>query len=94
MQCACAVLYYLPYFSLLFHKCPDFRGKFLIKIKFVFWISLQHFSETFVILRRILRDTVMNVHRSSRKVPIILSECNVTSIFLTDFRKTLKYQIL
>jgi len=78
MQCACAVLYChlacqaLPYFSTLFHKRQDFGGKKnLVKIKYVFWISLQFFSESSLILRRIRRDTVMNVHRSSCKVPII-----------------------
>jgi hypothetical protein len=30
------------------------------------------FSETFIILRRTQRDTIINVHRSSCKVPVIL----------------------
>jgi hypothetical protein len=51
----------------------------LLKIKYVFWFSLQLLSETFLILRKIQRDTVINVHRSW--------------IFSTEFRKILKYQI-
>jgi hypothetical protein len=38
----------------------------------VFWFSLQLLTETFLILRRIQRDIVTNIHRSSSKVPIIL----------------------
>ena len=49
--------------------------------------------KTFVILRRIRRDVTMNVHRSSCKLTFILSDFNENSIFSTDFRKYLKYQI-
>jgi hypothetical protein len=46
--------------------------KTLLDIKCVFWFSLQLLSETFLILRRIKRDIITNVYRSSRKVPFIL----------------------
>jgi hypothetical protein len=44
----------------------------LPNIKRVFWFSLQLLFETFLILRRINRDTVMNVKTFSCKVPAIL----------------------
>jgi hypothetical protein len=80
-------------FSTLFHKWHDFRKNF-INIKCVFWFSLQLLSETFLILRRIRRDIIINVHRCSCKVPLLLSGLNETSIFSVDFRKILKYQHL
>jgi hypothetical protein len=68
-------------------------GKKLLNIKCVFWFYLQLLSETFLILRRIQRHSTISVHRSSCKVPVILVTFNETSIFLTDFRKILTYQI-
>ena len=51
-------------------------------------------SETFVILRRIQRDFIINVHRFSFKVLArYSSQILMTAIFSTDFRKTLRYQI-
>jgi hypothetical protein len=44
----------------------------LLNIICVFWFPLQLLSETFLILRRIQRDIIINVHRSSCKVPVIL----------------------
>jgi hypothetical protein len=38
----------------------------------MFSISYTSFSETFLILRRIQRDNVINIYRSSRKVLVIL----------------------
>jgi hypothetical protein len=46
--------------------------KKLWNIKGVFWFSLQRLSEKYLILRRIQRDIIMNVHTSSCKVPGIL----------------------
>jgi hypothetical protein len=69
-------------------------GKRLLNIKCVFWFYLQLLSETFIILRRIQRDIIINVHRSSCKVPLLLSDFNETWIFLIDFRIVLKYQVL
>jgi hypothetical protein len=42
-----------------------------LNIKFVFGFSLQLLSKIFLILRRIQLDTVINVRRSSCKVPVI-----------------------
>ena len=38
----------------------------------VFFFSLQLLPEAFLILRRIQRDIIINVHRASRKIPLIL----------------------
>jgi hypothetical protein len=83
----------VQYFSTLSHKRHDFRGKKVLNIKCVFWFSLQLLSETFLILRRIQRDIIINVHRSSCKVPLLLWDFNETWKFKADFRKILKYQI-
>jgi len=48
--------------------------------KCVFWICLQFMCEAFLIMRKIHRDTVINVNRS-------------LCIFSTDFRKIIEYQI-
>jgi hypothetical protein len=68
-------------------------GKKLLNIKCMFWFSLQLLSETFLILTIIQRDTIINVHRSSCKVPLLLSDFKGTWIFSTYFRKISKYQI-
>jgi hypothetical protein len=62
----------LPYFSTLSHERHDLRRKKLLNIKCMIWFPLQLLSETFLILRRIQWDTIINVHRSSGKVPVIL----------------------
>ena len=53
------------------HKRHNFLGK-LLNIKGFFLFSLQVWYETFLILRRILRDITTNVHKSS---------CNLSAIF-------------
>jgi hypothetical protein len=46
-------------------------------------------SETLLILRRIQRDIIINVHRCSCKETLFLSYWNLS----TDFRKIIKYKI-
>jgi hypothetical protein len=76
MQSACGVSYYhvacpaVPYFSTLSHKRHDFR-KTVTEHKMRVLISLRLLSQTFRILRRIERDTIINVHRYSCKVPVM-----------------------
>jgi hypothetical protein len=99
MQSACAVLYCHLWPVWLYHIFPHYLiygtifGKKLLNIKCVFWFYLQLLSETFLFLRRNQRDIIINVHRSSYKVPLLLSDLNETWIFLTDFRKIIKCEI-
>ena len=51
-------------------------------------------SERVLILRRTHRDIVINLHRTSCKVPVILFIFKETWIFSIDFRKILKYEIV
>jgi hypothetical protein len=101
MQGACVVLCRHLRPVRLYHIVPRylingtiFRRK-LLRIKYVFWVSLQLLSETFLILGRIERDTIINVPRSSCGVPVILVSFNETWIFSTDFPNISlpKYQI-
>ena len=76
MQCACVVLSSVAcpavqYFSNLAHKRYDFRKK-LLNTKYVLWLSLQPFSETFLILRRNEGEMIKNVYWSSCTVPVTL----------------------
>ena len=68
---------------------PDFREKRL-DIKCVFWFSLQHLSERFLIRKRIERDIIVNVHTSSWKVLVILVRFNETLIFWDRYEKNPK----
>jgi hypothetical protein len=78
LACKAHVPYYIFMCSLsisynitLSPKWHDFRKKVLNK-KCIICFSLQSLSEKFFNLRRIQRDTIINVHRSSCKVHVIL----------------------
>ena len=77
----------LPYFSTVSHNRNEFWKKKLLNTKRVFWIPLQILSEIFLILRRIQQAIIINLHRSSSKVPVILLR------YEWNFRWILKYQI-
>jgi hypothetical protein len=47
-------------------------GKTILNIKCAFWFSLQCSSEIFFILRRILRNMIINIHCFSCKAQVIL----------------------
>ena len=86
-------LYFLPYFSTLYHKQYDFRDEsYWTKLFFPLQIS----SEMFLILRSTEIDIIIHVHTYSHKVPgcIYFSDINETWIFTTDFFfKKIKYEI-
>jgi hypothetical protein len=81
----------VQYFSTLSHKRHDFPKK-LLNVKCVVWVSLPLESETFLILRRIQRDSTIKVGLHA-KYPLFFSDFNQIWILSTDFRKILKYQI-
>jgi hypothetical protein len=60
-------------------------GKKSRNIKCVIWFSLQLLFETFLSLRRIQRDTVINVKTSSCKVPVIFVWFQWNLNFLNTF---------
>jgi len=62
-------------------------GKMLLNINCVFWFSVQLLSQKFLILRIIQVRYVINVHRSSCKVLLCLSDLNDTSTFSTNLKK-------
>jgi len=72
----------LPYLSTLFHKRYDFRKK-VIEYK-------TGLFETFLILRRIERDIIINVLRPSHTVPIILVRFKQNLNYLHKFLKGIK----
>jgi hypothetical protein len=77
---SCSVLYRHLWPVWLYHIFPHyltngtiFGGKEkLFNLKCVFWFSLQLCLNIFFILRSIKRYIIINVHKSSCKVPVIL----------------------
>jgi len=75
----------LQYFCTLSQNGTIFGGKKVTEHKMCVFILSIILPETFLILRTTERDVMQNVHRSSCKVPGIISDFNKTSIFSTDF---------
>jgi len=83
-QSACTVLHGHQWPLRFYHFFPHclingtiFRGEkkvtaFFIFYFFIFLFSLQLLPETFLVIGRIQRDTIISVHGFSRKVPIIV----------------------
>ena len=75
MQCACAILYchlrLIRLYRIFPHCLINGRifGKTLLNMRYLFWSSV-HLSETFIILKRIRRDIVINIQRLSSEVPV------------------------
>ena len=85
----------VQYFSTLSHKRQNFwKKKKVIEHKMCVLIFCTDLFETFPIWSRIRRH-IINVRRSSCKVPLLLllSNFNGTWLFSTDSRKMPKYQI-
>ena len=65
------------YFSTLYHKRHDFV-KMLLNIKCVLRFSLRLLFETFLILRRIRQDILINVKSLHVKYPLFSPDFNET----------------
>jgi hypothetical protein len=81
------------YLSKQSHKRHDFR-----KNNYWIWNECFDFLYKFrqkkcFILRKIPQDIIIKAHTSSCEVSIVLSHFKQSSIFWTDFRNILKYQI-
>jgi len=63
------------FFSHYLINSTNFEKKKFLDIKCVFSFSLQLLSETVLILRVTEPDAIINVHRFSCKVPVILVRC-------------------
>jgi hypothetical protein len=99
--CVCAVipsaatLESTTFFEIIPHTAR-FSAKKLLNVKCMFWFSLQTLFETFLILRRIQRDIIINLQTRSCKVHIILVGFNWNSNSIDRFskkKKKPKYQI-
>jgi hypothetical protein len=64
----------LQHFSTLSHTRQDFREKNSTDLKMRVLIFSTPLSEIFLVLRKVQRDTVINVETSSWKVPVILCQ--------------------
>jgi hypothetical protein len=86
----------LPRSTKFFHII-SWKGKILEKellnTKYVFWLTLQLLSETFLILRIAERDFIKFYTVLHVKYLLFLSDINETWIFSTCFWKVLIYQI-
>ena len=70
-----------------------FKKKKVIKQKMYVLIYSTTLSEIFLTLKRIQWHTTINIHWSSYKVPLFLSDFNQNWIFFDRFKKKLKYKI-
>ena len=67
---SCVACPAVPYVSILSHQRYDFRKEIMEHKMCIFYRHILF--ETFLILRKIQRDIVINVETSSCKVPVIL----------------------
>ena len=61
-----------PNFFTVSHKQHDIQKNVTVHKMCVFWFPLQFLSETFLTLGKIQHDTIINLHKASCKVLVIL----------------------
>jgi len=99
MQSSCAVSYVrssvasTTFFHIISKRHYFQEKKMLLNIKYVFWFSLQIWSETFLIPRRHEGDITINAQKSSFRVSVILVRFWQNLDFRNIFSKILKYKI-
>jgi hypothetical protein len=77
-------------FSTLFHKSRIFEEKRIDNKTFCFNLLYNYFSETFLTLRRIQQDIIINVHLSTRKIHVIIVRFLMKLNILSKFSKNTK----
>ena len=83
----------IPYTSTSSYRGHAFWKKKLLSAKCVFIFFLQCLSEIFLILRRIQRNNIKNIHTSSFNAPVILIRLQWNINVLDGFfEKILKYK--
>jgi hypothetical protein len=95
MQSACSISYCYLWPVCLYLIFPNYLKndtilkKILLNIKCVFWFSLKHLCDPYLILRRIRWNIIMNVHTVCLhvKYPLFLWDLNETWIFLKHIKK-------
>ena len=93
MQSACALLYCHLWLLPIYNTFPHYvingtifgEEKTLLNLKYVFWLPQPILSDTFLILRRIQWDTIINLIWSSCKVLVILVRFQWKFSFLNRF---------
>jgi len=73
----------LQYFSTLSLNRHDFTKKHFLVTKCVFWFSVQTFSETFFIIRKVEREWIKNILQFS---------CQ-TAVFIVRFTRKLSFLV-
>jgi hypothetical protein len=84
----CLVLSYVFFSNYLLNGTTF--GEKMLNINCVFWFYLQLLSETLLILRRIKLDILVNLHRYSCRVPVILVTLQWNLNRLDRFSKNLQ----
>jgi len=90
----CGLYGSITFLHIISHTARLSKKNKLLKVKCVFWFSLQILSEPLLILRRHERDMIKMVIGIHVNNPLFLSDFNKTWIFSTGFRKKIpKYKI-
>ena len=77
-------------YNIFSHYLKKARLKKFLNVKCVFLDKLKLLSATFLILRRMQRDMIKNVHWSSFEVPLIFVRIKWNFIFLDRFLKNIR----
>jgi hypothetical protein len=93
--CVCVIVALGIQHEMFYSIFPHYliHGMILLSIKDAFRVSLQLLSETGFILRRTEGDELKMYNGLHVKYSLFLSDFNKTWVFLTDFRKIVKYKI-
>jgi hypothetical protein len=83
----------LQYFSTLSLNRNDFTKKHFLVTKCVFWVSVQTFSETFFIIRKVEREWIKDILEFSCQTAIFIVRFTRKLSFLVRCSNIFKYQV-